>query len=138
MCYRRLDDSTIQQSKNCTLVTPKNQSQRGPQRHGSREADQQKTLVPNRDHLNSAYAVMSFVIHFTIVEPELKDVFIVIGRIIYENAVENTRRRLKKGKFGQTDIQALTTQSTNLRNRDSSLFKGMFLKMDTGTNVQLG
>lgn len=120
MCYRRLDDSTIQQSKNCTLVTPKNQSQRGPQRHGSREADQQKTWVPNRDHLNSA------------------DVFIVIGRIIYENAVENTRRRLKKGKFGQTDIQALTTQSTNLRNRDSSLFKGMFLKMDTGTNVQLG
>lgn len=38
-----------------------------------------KTWVPNRGHLNSAYAVMSLVIHFTIVEPELKDVFICNG-----------------------------------------------------------
>lgn len=94
------------------MVTPKNQSQRGPQRHGSREADQQKTWVPNRDHLDSAYAVMSLVIHFTIVEPELKDVFIVIGRIIYENAVENTRRRLKKRQIW-TDRHTSTHDTIN-------------------------
>lgn len=56
---------------------------------------------------------MSLVIHFTIVEPEIKDVFIVIGRIIYENAVENTRRRLKKGKFGQTDRHTSTHDTIN-------------------------
>lgn len=48
-----------------------------------------RTWVPDRGHPNNASDVVSLVIHFTIVEPEIKNVFIVIDIIIYGNAVEH-------------------------------------------------
>lgn len=90
-----------------------NQSQRGPQRHGYREADQQKNMGSRPRQSQQCFRCGESCDSFYNCRARNQ-------KCIYCNRYNHLWKccrtledDLKKGKIGQTDIQALTTQSTN-------------------------
>ena len=90
-----------------------NQSQRGPQRHGYREADQQKNMGSRPRQSQQCFRCGESCDSFYNCRARNQ-------KCIYCNRYNHIWKccrtledDLKKGKIGQTDIQALTTQSTN-------------------------
>lgn len=71
-------------SRNRTLVTPKTSHRKVPSAMVTERLTSERTWVPNRDSPTSASECL--VIYFKIVEPEIKNVFIVVDIIIYGNA----------------------------------------------------
>lgn len=89
------------------------QSQRGPQRHGYREADQQKNMGsrprPSQQCFRCGESCDSF---YNCRARNQKCIYCNRYNHLWK-CCRTLEDDLKKGKIGQTDIQALTTQSTN-------------------------